>query len=315
MDALDQKLLGELQVSGFQKSEKLAANFDIGGRTIRRRIGAMKNKGIIKVIAVPNPVLLGYKAWAKIGVKVSPAASDQIARQLVEHPSIYFVASSFGKFDFIIAVYFDTLEKLTQFVNSELTLIPGIQSTETMILISPRKYYNFSWPAPAAETEKRCEHCNGLLPLHEVDAVDREIVGILTQDGLTPPAIPLLRSRLDMAEGTLRKRIKEMLEHEVFKIEVAPNPNILEYEVWATIGVVVTGHSAHQLIDIIIKNPDVYLASASLGRFNIIISARFHNIELFTRFVNEELTRIPGINSAESFLHTRPLKYHNIKWS
>lgn len=315
MDALDQKLLGELQVSGFQKSEKLAANFDIGGRTIRRRIGAMKSKGIIKVIAVPNPVLLGYKAWAKIGVKVAPSASSQIARQLVEHSSIYFVASSFGKFDFIIAVYFDTLEKLTRFVNTELSLMPGIQSTETWIMISPRKYYNFFWPEPGMESEKRCEHCNSLLPSHEVDAIDREIVGILTQDGVTPPAIPLLKSRLNMAEGTLRKRIKEMLEHEVFKIEVAPNPAVLGYEVWATIGVVITGATAQESIDIIIKNPDVYLVSTSIGRFNIIISARFHNIELFTRFVNEELTRIPGINCVESFLHTRPLKYHNVKWS
>jgi len=315
VDVLDQKLLGELQVRGFQKSEKLAASFDIGGRTIRRRIGAMKSKGIIKVIAVPNPVLLGYKAWAKIGVKVLSTASAQIARQLVEHPSIYFVASSFGKFDFIIAGYFDTLDKLTRFVDTELNRIPGIQSTETMNLISTRKYYNFSWPEPKEEREIRCEHCNSLLPTHEVDAIDRQIVSILTQDGVTPPAIPLLKSRLNMAEGTLRKHIKDMLEHEVFKIEVAPNPAILEYEVWATIGVVVTGHSAHEVIDTIIKNQDVYLAATSIGRFNIVISARYHNIELFTRFVNEELTKIPGINYVESFLHTRPLKYHNVNWS
>lgn len=315
MDNLDQKLLSELQFRGFQKSEKLAVDLDIGGRTIRRRIGAMKSKGIIKVIAVPNPVLLGYKAWAKIGVKVLPSSADLVARELVENPSIYFVASSFGKFDFIIGVYFDTLERLTDFVNSTLARIPGIQSTETMILIAPRKYYNFSWPEPAIDLEKRCEHCHGLLPAYEVDAIDRDIVGILTQSGLTPPAIPVLKARLDMAEGTIRKHIKEMLEHEVFRIEVAPNPAVLEYEVWATIGIVITQRSAHELIDIIIKNPDVYLASTSIGRFNVVISTRFHNLELFTRFVNEELTKIPGINAVESFLHTRPLKYHNIKWS
>jgi Lrp/AsnC family transcriptional regulator, regulator for asnA, asnC and gidA len=314
MDELDQKLLNELQTRGFQKSENLAEDFDIGGRTIRRRIGNMKSKGIIKVIAVPNPVLLGYKAWAKIGIKVSPSEASRAARALVEHPSIYFVASSFGKFDFLIGVHLDTIENLTEFINSELTAIPGIQSTETMILISPRKYYNFSWPEPAAVAEKRCEHCNSVLPPHGIDDIDRQIVGILTLDGLTPPAIPTLKKKLKMAEGTIRKRVKEMLEHEVFKIEVAPNPAVLEYEVWATIGIVVTRRSAHELIDIIVKNPDVYLASTSLGRFNIVISARFHNIDLFTKFVNEELIQVPGISYVESFLHTKPLKYHNIKW-
>ena len=49
MDELDQKIISELQVRGFQKSEILAAHFGVGSRTIRRRISVMKNKGIFKI--------------------------------------------------------------------------------------------------------------------------------------------------------------------------------------------------------------------------------------------------------------------------
>jgi len=41
--------------------------------------------------------------------------------------------STFGKFDFIIAVHFDSIEKLAHFVNSELSKVKGVIRTETHI--------------------------------------------------------------------------------------------------------------------------------------------------------------------------------------
>jgi len=314
MDGLDQKLLSELQIHGFQKSDTLAPSFGVGSRTIRRRLSAMKNKGLIKIIAVPNPVLLGYRGWAKIGIKVAPEATGNVTHELIEHPSVYFVASSVGKFDFIIAVHFESIERLTYFVNSELSKVAGVISTETMMLICPRKYYNFSWRAPAVNTSNGREDYQRTASSHsyKLDEIDFKIIDALRQDGLARPAE--LKSRLGISESTVRKRVKEMQKHGVFKIEVAPNPRTLEYEVWATIGIVMTNRSAHEVIDAIVNNPAVYLASVSVGRFNIIIAARFHNIDLLSQFVNVELTRIPGVVAVETFLHTKPLKYHNVKW-
>jgi hypothetical protein len=74
------------------------------------------------------------------------------------------------------------------------------------------------------------------------------------------------------------------------------------------------GHQfAHDVIDTILQNPAVYLAAVSLGRFNIVISARFRNISLFNEFAME-LAKIKGVIAVEVFLHTRLLKYHSIKW-
>jgi len=79
-------------------------------------------------------------------------------------------------------------------------------------------------------------------------------------------------------------------------------------------GLIVKHQLAHKVINAIIKDPAVYLASVSIGRFNIIISARFHNIDLLQKFVNTTLTEIKGVGAIATFLHTKPLKYHNIKW-
>ncbi len=315
MDVLNRKLLNELQSQGFQRSTILASRLNIGERTIRRRIRAMRSTGIIKIIALPNPVLSGYKAWAKIGIKVEPGSLFHVANELVEHPSIYFVAYSLGVFDITIAVQLETMHKLTYFVNAELTRVKGILSTETMILMYPRKYYNFSWPEPAFRTNDRSEHYREVTTGHNayvIDDTDRRIIDMLVEDAFTP--VKVLKSRLGIGEVTIRKRIKKMLKEEVFKIEVVPNPKSLEYEVWATMGLVISHQFAQKVINAIIKNPAVYLAAVSIGRFNIIISARFHNIDSLNEFVNVKLAEIKGVSAIETFLHTKPLKYHNTKW-
>jgi len=276
----------------------------------------MRTKGIIRIVAVPNPILLGYRAWAKIGIKVIPGFLEQVARELASHTSVYFVAYAIGTFDIISAVRFHTTEGLSHFVNVTLPRITGVQNTETMILMCPRKYYHFSWPAP---TFKKLDHADeyyidtaATYPQYDVDGVDRKILNILMDDGLTRPAT--IKSKLGMGESTIRKRIKSLSRNEVFRIEVVPNMDILQYEAWATIGIIVNQQSVHKVLDNIIKNHSVYLASSSIGRFNVIIAARFHNTDLLNQFVKLELPLIQGVGSVDIFLHSKPLKYHNINW-
>ena len=98
-------------------------------------------------------------------------------------------------------------------------------------------------------------------------------------------------------------------------MQVVPNPGVLEYEAWATIGINVKNQFAHKVIDEIIKNPAVYCASMCIGRFNVLLGARFHNVDLVNLFTKVELPRIQGVDSVQTFLLNRPLKYHGIDWS
>jgi DNA-binding Lrp family transcriptional regulator len=105
-----------------------------------------------------------------------------------------------------------------------------------------------------------------------------------------------------------------MLNNGAFKTVVVPNPEVLEYEAWATMGITINDQFSHKVMKTLTEHPAVYLASYSIGRFNLIIAARFRSIDLLDRFVNMELPAIAGVGSVETFLHVRPLKYHNINW-
>lgn len=316
MDELDKTILDYLQSQGFQKNGVIASFLDIGERTVYRRIKAMRHKGIIKIIAIPDFLLIGYKAWAKIGIKVAPQSLSYVTDQLVKNPSIYFVAQSYGIFDIIIAVHFYSLNSLAYFTNSELISINGIINTETMMLTTPRKYYNFLWQRPAFQRKD-----NGLnyyfdttddLNHHELDELDRKILNLLMKDGLARPES--MEAILGRAKSTIQKHIKKMSSNKIFKIIVVPNPDVLTYEAWATMGITVKNRNAYEVLEDIIAHSEVYLASIAIGRFNLIIATRFHHIDFINHFVNVELSSINGVSHIETFVHNKPIKYHNIYW-
>jgi len=105
-----------------------------------------------------------------------------------------------------------------------------------------------------------------------------------------------------------------MLNHEVFQTVAVSNPEVIEYELWATMGITVNDRFSHKSVKTLTDNPAVYLASYSLGRFNFIVEARFRSIALLEQFVSTELPAIKGVDSVETFLHVKHLKYNNINW-
>lgn len=316
-DELTVKILSAWENAGFRKSVSLSSMLGVGQATLHRRIKSMIGSGAVKVIAVPNPVMLGYRAWAKIGIKAESEALNRVTHKLVQHPSVYFVAQAFGTFNIIIATYFSEMNELARFVSSELTLTEGVVNTETMLLACPRKYYRFSWPAPSPiEDEKKVESNIDETASRvscEVDELSRRILQELMKDGLVP--VVRLKSRLNVGQSMIRNRIKGMLKNGIYTLEAVPNPEMLPYEIWATVGITSSQRSADRVIDSIIKYPAVYLAATSLGRFNIIVGTRFRNVDLLSDFLQTRLPGIKGVSSIETFLHVKPIKYHNLIWS
>ena len=313
MDKLDRKILDELMTFGYQKSKVIAKRLNIGDRTIRRRINKMKENDELRIVVVPNPVSLGYTSWAIIGIRVSPSDSEKVTRALVEHPAVNFVAASFGSFDLLIGVFFQHFMELARFVNLELVSMMGILLTETMNMITPRRYLNFSWPEPDFEQTLPFRDPNRIDLYSTISNIDRDIIETLINDGFV--SVSVLHSKLRLAPVTIRKHMKDMQNKGLFRIEAAPNPSILRNDIWAIIGVNITQRSTHSTINDILLNKNVYLASSAIGRFNAVIATRFRDTESFNEYLKSELANIQGVSNMHFFMHTKPYKYHNVKWA
>ncbi|MDD5038922.1 MAG: Lrp/AsnC family transcriptional regulator [Dehalococcoidales bacterium] len=289
MDETTRRMIVDLINYGIQDRVTLARIYGVTERTVRRRIDNMTRSGIVKLVVSPNPVALGYKTWARIFIKVLPGNLAQVTRKLVAHPSVASLILTLGVYDIVVSVFFRTFEELSNFVNLDLLSICGIQEVETILLVSLRKYNAFTWSAPVVPGDK-----GGFQPenritesgSHELEDEERKVLEVLRAEGpLRPKA---LASRLGTGESTMRKRLKGMLRKGVYRTFVMLNPSltdVMEYGTHANIGIKIQGCSPHQVIDAILKNPAVYLASVSLGRFNVFIGTRFYDLAMLNNEV------------------------------
>ena len=316
MDQFDGNLILQLENEGTLNYSTLAADFGVSERTVRRRIRNLINFRHIRPIVMPNLVKLEFRAWARIGIRVSPGAFSEVARALSSNPSIYFVAATLGRFDFMIAVYFHSIDELSHFVNSVLTGIKGINVVETFLLVHPRKYNQFYWPEPKIRINNNYSKYGNADSIYydryQLDPVEGKILDILLSEGLIKPK--QISQRTGIGENTIRKRMKTMQEKELFKIEIIPITREFEYGARATIGIDISDSHPHKIIDSIVKHPSVAFASVVLGRHNIILVTRFRNTNLLDQFVTEFLASLSGINAIETFLHVRRLKYYSVIW-
>lgn len=310
MDDLDKKILKFLQGHGFEAVPLLSSQLSTGERTIQRRLKNMRDKGAFKVIAVPNLVSLGYRGWAKIGIKVDSLQAENVANALADHPNVYLVTHALGLHNIVIAVAFKSIEMLTHFVGFELNNMEGILSKDTMLFARPIKYYRYNWPGYSFRRTYNIADDSLTQNNNKYSASDMDmaILRILMADGLARPA--MIKEKLGISEGTIRNRINFMKGNNLITLEVIPNKDILEGEAQATIDINTKFNFNARMLDTIVNNPNVYLVSASLGRSNLAIAARFENIDLLSQFISLELGSIAGIGSIQTSIHCKPVKIH-----
>ena len=139
MDELDRRIIQILQVNGRASNARIARDVGVSEGTVRRRLKTLVNDGVIKVVALPNPEVLGYDTEALVGIQVDPDKFDELAGLLVELKESFWVAVTTGSFDIFCWVILPTSEELGNFLKAVVGTIPGVRRTETFVSLSVRK--------------------------------------------------------------------------------------------------------------------------------------------------------------------------------
>ncbi len=139
MDELDRHIIQILQVNGRASNARIARDVGVSEGTVRRRLKTLVNDSVIKVVALPNPEVLGYDTEALVGIQVDPDKIDEVAGLLVELKESSWVAVTTGSFDIFCWVTLPTSEELGNFLKAVVGTIPGVRRTETFVSLSVRK--------------------------------------------------------------------------------------------------------------------------------------------------------------------------------
>jgi len=133
IDGIDQRLLLELQKDGRQSYIELAKLLHVSETTVRNRVKRLLDQDIMRVMAIPNLETLGYGFMGIIGLQVRLADMRTVARQLMEHPNICYLANVTGRYDLIALIITKSSSEYSDLVQNVISPLPSIMRTETFV--------------------------------------------------------------------------------------------------------------------------------------------------------------------------------------
>ncbi|MGF3499639.1 MAG: Lrp/AsnC family transcriptional regulator [Candidatus Methanosuratincola sp.] len=142
--------------------------------------------------------------------------------------------------------------------------------------------------------------------LGSLDAVDREIIAILQQDGRTTNTE--IARRLGVAEGTIRRRIDRLVSEGFIKIAAVCDPFKVGMGTVAMIHLDVELTYLEEAAARLVEMPCVRVVAYATGIHDIIVEAIFASNQDLLVFLKDKIPQIPGIRNAETSILLKLLK-------
>ena len=139
-----------------------------------------------------------------------------------------------------------------------------------------------------------------------MDKLNKNIIEILKSDGRIPNAE--IARNLGVSEGTIRRRIKIMIEEKVLNVYAAPDPKKTGYNEEALIGIQVDPNKLDQVGESIAEHEYATWVSRTTGGFDIFTWVTVPNSKELTNFLTYFLGNLEGVNKTETFISLDVLK-------
>src|SRR3712207_9104658 len=80
VDGVDRRIVAALQRDGRRPFTSIAKELGLSEAAVRQRVARLQAAGIMQVVAVADPMTLGYRAMAMVAISVDGRARNRVAR-------------------------------------------------------------------------------------------------------------------------------------------------------------------------------------------------------------------------------------------
>jgi len=136
LDEVDRGIIAALRADGRAGNSAVAKQLGVTEGTVRQRIKKLLEAGLLRVTALVNPEIMPDHQLCLLGIKVDESKQlEARARAVSERPEVRSVAIVTGRYDLLVEVLVPSNHGLIQFLADSLALVPGIESSETFLLL------------------------------------------------------------------------------------------------------------------------------------------------------------------------------------
>jgi Lrp/AsnC family transcriptional regulator, regulator for asnA, asnC and gidA len=141
-DDISKQIIEQLQEDGRRSYAAIGKAVGLSEAAVRQRVQRLQDAGVMQIVAVTDPLTLGFRRQALIGIKTD-GDLDKVADQLAEMEEIDYVVISAGSFDVLAEVVCEDDDHLLEILG-RVRAVPYVTSTETFVYLKLRKQ-TYSW--------------------------------------------------------------------------------------------------------------------------------------------------------------------------
>ena len=143
LDEVSRAIIEQLQEDGRRSYAEIGKAVGLSEAAVRQRVQKLTDAGVMQVVAVTDPMQLGFYRQAMIGLRCS-GDTRAIADQLSAMKSVDYVVLTAGSFDIMAEVVCESDDDLINLLNEQIRKLEGVVSTETFVYLKLHKQL-YNW--------------------------------------------------------------------------------------------------------------------------------------------------------------------------
>ncbi|MFZ5910517.1 MAG: Lrp/AsnC family transcriptional regulator [Chloroflexota bacterium] len=133
LDQIDMQILELLRRDGRMAFAQIAEQLNVSPGMVRIRYNRMVEMGYLKVAAISNPLRMGFRTMALIGIRTDGTRMLEVAEKVAQLEEVVYLIIVSGRFDIMAEVFCRDHAELLQFLTEKLYTIQGVRETESFL--------------------------------------------------------------------------------------------------------------------------------------------------------------------------------------
>lgn len=143
LDDVSKAIIEQLQQDGRRSYAAIGKQVGLSEAAVRQRVQRLVESGVMQVVAVTDPLELGFARQAMIGIKVT-GPIESVADRIAEIDEVDYVVVTAGSYDLLVELVAESDEHLLSLVSGSIRTIEGVAATETFMYLRLRKQ-TYAW--------------------------------------------------------------------------------------------------------------------------------------------------------------------------
>lgn len=143
LDDAAKQIIEQLQEDGRRPYAAIGKAVGLSEAAVRQRVQRLQEAGVIQIVAVTDPIQVGFDRQAMIGVRTDHEVL-KVADRLADLPEVDYVVVTAGSFDLLVEVVCEDDAHLLEVVSERIRAIEGVRDTETFVYLRLHKQH-YNW--------------------------------------------------------------------------------------------------------------------------------------------------------------------------